>query len=118
MTARVVLLGLAVAAAWVIVALSERRRAGSSSSLAPGVTVVVGASCRLCPPLIRALRDRGVAPNIVDVDSARVPGVQSVPTLFVVDHAGRVRLRRSGASALADVDRVPALVRRTERAAR
>jgi hypothetical protein len=104
MTTRLVILGMAlvlgVAAAWLLERVRPR------PGLEPGVTLVTGESCPLCPLAERALSEAGVGHRTVAA-SATV-GIRSVPTLVVVDESGTVVVRRSGRAVIADAGKVAA----------
>ena len=95
-------LGVALAMVWARERVKPRR-----ARLDPGITVVTGPDCRLCPALILALDVAGVAYRRVDVAMESAPGgVRALPTILVADAAGTVAIRRSGRSAMADLDTV------------
>lgn len=93
----------------------ERRRGPRRVGLPPGLTVVTGSGCRLCGPVVAALRRAGAEPRLVDVSEAPI-AVSALPTVVVVDEQGRVSLRRAGRAALDDArllaERSRELVRR------
>ncbi|MEX1004282.1 MAG: hypothetical protein WD990_08555 [Acidimicrobiia bacterium] len=94
--------GLALALVWAWERTKPRR-----ARIDPGITVITGPDCRLCPALILALDVAGVEYRRVDVSVEAAPaGVRSLPTILVADSAGAVAIRRSGRSAIADLDTV------------
>lgn len=100
----VVIIGVALA----VVELRERRLLPAARVM-PGITVVTGPGCRLCPPLLAALDASPATYRLVDV--ARTPppeGVRAMPTVLVADEWGKVFLRRSGRSAVTDVETIVA----------
>lgn len=97
--------GVALAAVWVRERMTPRH-----ATLEPGITVVTGPDCRLCPALILALDIAGVEYRRVDVAMEEPPaGIRALPTILVADSAGTVAIRRSGRSAMADLDTVLAV---------
>ena len=97
--------GVALAAVWVRERMRPRR-----ATVDPGITVVTGPDCRLCPALVLALDVAGVEYRRVDVATEPPPaGVRGLPTILVADNAGAVAIRRSGRSALADLETVLAV---------
>ena len=97
--------GIALAAVWIRERTTPRR-----ATVDPGITVVTGPDCRLCPALILALDVAGVEYRRVDVATESPPtGVRSLPTILVADTAGALAIRRSGRSAMADLDTVLAV---------
>ncbi len=98
---RAAMLAAVLVAAALAVRSWERRRGPRRAVLPPGLTVVTGPGCRLCGPVLAALRRAGAEPLIVDVSSTPV-AVASLPTALVVGERGRVILRRAGRSALDD----------------
>lgn len=104
MIERAVVLALVVAGAFLVVRVSERVRP-RGRSLRPGITVVTGPDCRLCDQVLAQLDQRGVTHRQVDVaDLACGITIRAVPTVLVADRGGDVVLRRSGKSAIADID--------------
>jgi hypothetical protein len=98
-------IGVALAIVWAWERMRPRR-----ARIDPGITVVTGPDCRLCPGLILALDVAGVEYRRVDVAMASPPaGVRSLPTILVADDNGIVAIRRSGRSAMADLDAVLAV---------
>ena len=94
--------GLALAVVWARERLTPR-----GTQVSPGITVVTGPDCRLCPALVLALDVAGVEYRRVDVATEAAPaGVRALPTILVADSAGAVVIRRSGRSATADLDTV------------
>lgn len=94
--------GVALALVWVRERMRPRRM-----RMDPGVTVVTGPDCRLCPALILALDAAGVVYRRVDVATEPAPaGVRALPTILVADNAGTVAIRRSGRAAMVDLDTV------------
>lgn len=113
MITRLVVLGLAVAVAFGVVAVLERRRGKIGGDLPAGITLVTGPDCRLCESARRALV--AAAPDlpvrVVDVSALGDPSVRSVPTVVVADGSGEVILRRSGRAAISDAGRIAAAAR-------
>jgi hypothetical protein len=112
MIARLLLLALVIGLVALVVAALERRRGPvRPGTLRPGVTVVTGPGCTLCPPTLAALEARGITPAVYDV--SRAPAglgtVMSLPSVYVVDDQGEVVLRRSGRAALAAADAIARL---------
>ena len=100
---RVALLVAAVAIALLLLWSYERQSFSVRASFVPGITVFTSAGCRLCPQTISALRNHGVHPLVVNVDTGSAPEIRSVPTVVVADASGAVVLRRVGLAALQDV---------------
>ncbi|MFO7548094.1 MAG: hypothetical protein R6X29_04370 [Acidimicrobiia bacterium] len=106
---RLLVLALVIGLAVLVVALLERRRGRvRSGALKPGVTVVTGPWCTLCGPTLAALEARGISPTVYDLSRAPdgLGTVMSLPTVYVVGDDGEVVIRRSGRSALTDVDAI------------
>ena len=104
MIERAVILALVVAAAFLVVWVSERLRP-RGASLRPGITVVTGPDCRLCGQVLDRLEQRAIAHRRIDVaDVGRQMTIRAVPTVLVADRTGAVVLRRAGKSAIADLD--------------
>ncbi len=105
------LVGLAAVAS-LAVGRWERRPGDTPAGLRPGVTVITGPDCRLCDPVVRALRRAGAEPWVVDV--AELPpgalGASSLPVAVVVDAGGQVVLRRAGRAALDDATALAGVV--------
>lgn len=98
-------LGVAMALVWAWERMRPRR-----ARIDPGITVVTGPDCRLCPALILALDVAGVEYRRVDVAMEPAPGgVRALPTILVADNSGTVTIRRSGRSAVADLETVLAV---------
>lgn len=105
--ARVTVLVGALVLAWVAVGWWERRRPRrKATGLRPGLVLVVGSSCRLCPAAIERLASQSPALTVLDAADRRVRalGIRSVPTALVVASDGRPLLRRSGRAVLADAE--------------
>ncbi|HSJ27243.1 MAG TPA: hypothetical protein VLB67_03470 [Acidimicrobiia bacterium] len=103
MIERALFLLVVVAVAFALVSLRERARPRGLRA-EPGITVFTGPDCRLCPVLLTALEAAGVRYRTIDVTRTETPGVTALPTVFVADRRGEVAMRRSGRSALADLD--------------
>jgi glutaredoxin len=103
MIERVLILVVVVFLAFAVVSLRERARPRRLRAR-PGITVFTGPGCRLCPALLTALEATGVRYRTVDVTRNAAPGVRALPTVLVADHRGEVAMRRSGRSALTDLD--------------
>jgi len=89
-----------------VVRLLERTRRGGTAVPA-GITVVTGSDCRLCEAVLSLLDARGIRYTSATVQSiASRLNVRSLPTVLVADHVGSVVLRRSGRSALTDLDSI------------
>lgn len=116
MTERLLLLAVATAVALVAVRLLERMRPSATVDAPSGVTVVTGPDCRLCETVLSLLDARGIRYRSTPASSSPWPGVRSVPTVLVADGGGSVLLRRSGRSAVTDVDEIVATVLRLEAA--
>ncbi len=111
-----VLVGV-VGLGWAALARWERRRPRRAVlGLPPGLVVVVGDGCPLCPAAVRRLRQAGPGVTVIDGHDPRVRGlgIRSVPTALVVGSDGRPLLRRSGRSVLADADLLATEASRTE----
>ncbi|MEX2278455.1 MAG: hypothetical protein WEA76_00040 [Acidimicrobiia bacterium] len=109
MIERFLILFIVVGLALAVVLIRERMRP-RSLSVQPGITVFTGPDCRLCPPLIAALDAAGAEYRTVDVSvSGLGVGVRSLPTVVVADMRGDIALRRSGRSAVVDVDTILAV---------
>lgn len=106
MILRLVALIVIVGFAYLAVAVSERRTRRTAVDLPPGLTVVTGPACQLCVSVIAGLRERGLSPSIVDIDQApaSLGTIRGLPHVVIVDDDGEVTMRRSGRSALTDVD--------------
>lgn len=102
----VLLAALTLALLWV--RWRERRRP-SGLRMAPGITVYTGPDCRLCAPLLGELERVGAVYRLIDVSREPAAGIGSVPTVVVADQAGDVVIRRSGRSAVTDLDSVLAV---------
>lgn len=111
MTWRLVLLAVIIGAAWLAIALWERRTVSPGRALATGLTLVTGADCRLCPQAVIAVGDAGIPVTIVDVGDADDPTIKSLPTAFVTDAGGQVIARRSGRSAVTAMPELISLAR-------
>jgi hypothetical protein len=109
MTIRILALVLVVAIAAVILAVLERRKGPAHRGLQPGVTVVTAGTCQRCGPLILALRDRGIAPSVVDVSD--VEAITAVPTVLITAADGTMVMRRSGHAALQNFEHVVRVAR-------
>lgn len=103
MIPRLAILALVLSAAWLLIWLWERRTT-ATPALRPGITVVTGPQCALCEPVVRAIRraDPEADLRVVDVAQMEDASIRSLPTVFVVDEVGELRLRRSGRAALDD----------------
>ena len=114
MTERVLLLTVAIALAWLTVALWERRPSPRGVvAAAPGLVLVTADGCTLCEPAFTALTRAGVEPTVVDAgDMLSGRRVRSVPTVIVTDREGREILRRSGRAVITDAERIAQLARR------
>ncbi|MEX2653817.1 MAG: hypothetical protein WD532_02185 [Acidimicrobiia bacterium] len=109
MIERFLILVVAVGLALAVVVIRERMRP-RSLRVQPGITVFTGPDCRLCPPLIAALDAAGAEYRTIDVSvSGLRVGVRSLPTVVVADARGDIALRRSGRSAVVDVDTILAV---------
>lgn len=108
---RVFVVVVVVGAAWLAVMAWERRRVPSPRRPVPGLTLVTGADCRLCPLAVAAVGDAGIPVSIVDIADAADPSIRSIPTAFVADADGRVIARRSGRSAIAAMPELISLAR-------
>ena len=108
MIGRLAVVVAAVAVAWLLITLWERRptRMGSAA-LSPGLWLFVSDGCRLCGPAHAALTLAGHDPIIRNVGQAEGVDIRSVPTALVVDRSGRVIWRRSGRAVVDDAGRVP-----------
>jgi hypothetical protein len=106
MTERLLILSVVLGVALALVAMRER--SGSKrGQIAPGINVVIGPGCRLCAPLTAALAAAGADFVLLDTEDAGVSGaVRSLPTVLVGDRGGRVILRRSGRSAISDLESI------------
>ncbi|HVR32688.1 MAG TPA: hypothetical protein VMS74_08260 [Acidimicrobiia bacterium] len=108
MIERVLVLGAVIGVALALVSAWERSRP-RRLRVSPGITVFTGPDCRLCPSLLGALDAAGAVYRTVDVAARPMPGVRSLPTVLVADAGGVVALRRSGRSAVADIDLIIAV---------
>jgi hypothetical protein len=111
MTDLLLRVGLAAAiltAAFLIATMVQRRTgAGRYLDLPPGLVVVTGPDCRWCDRLETALTQRpDLRYRLLDHAEAAARGlaVRSLPTALVLANDGTVTMRRSGPSALHDVD--------------
>jgi hypothetical protein len=106
MTERLLILLIVLALGLVLVAWRER--SGSNTGrIAPGINVVVGPGCRLCGPLIAALEGAGAEFTVMNLEEAGERAfVRSLPTVLVGDRAGEVIFRRSGRSAISDLEAI------------
>jgi hypothetical protein len=102
----VIVIGLILAVSFFVTAAAARRLGRApDTALPPGLTLVEGPGCRLCPE-IRAQAERsGVTPHVITgppgkLESLRVKGI---PTVFVVDAMGSIRARRTGEAALLEL---------------
>lgn len=111
MITRLLLLAAVLAAAWIAVAVAERRRGSSNVGVAEGLTIVTGEDCRLCPQALAAAEAAGITPRVVDVADVPGHGIRSLPTAFVTDATGTVLVRRSGRSVIADMGVLAEMVR-------
>ena len=106
MTERLLILLVVLGLALALVAMRERT-GSKRGHIAPGINVVIGPGCRLCGPLTAALEAAGAEFVLLDTGDARVPAsVRSLPTVLVGDRAGQVILRRSGRSAISDLNSI------------
>lgn len=102
MIERLAIVVVVVGVAALVVRLVERRLP-RSLRLPVGITLVTGPDCALCGPVARALESGGVSIRTIGSDEMdQRHGVRAVPTVLVADEEGRVVMRRSGRSALAD----------------
>lgn len=108
---RVALVLSAVVAAWLLLALWERRTTAPARPLVTGLTLVTGADCRLCPLAVAAVDGAGIPVSIIDIAEAADPSIRSIPTAFVADADGRVLARRSGRSAVTGMSELISLAR-------
>jgi hypothetical protein len=108
---RLALLVVVIGAAWLVVALWERRPVRSARPMVTGLTLVTGADCALCSQALTALGDAGIPVSIVDVGDAADPTIRSIPTAFVADAGGRVIARRSGRSVITAMPELITLAR-------
>lgn len=106
MIIRLVALIVIVGFAYLVVAVAERRTRRTIVDLPPGITVVTGPECQLCASVISGLRERDISPNVVDIEQApaSLGTIRGLPHAVVVNDDGEVTMRRSGRSALTDVD--------------
>jgi hypothetical protein len=109
MTARLLVLLAVFGLALAVVAIRERRNP-AIGRIQPGITVLTGPDCRLCPPLLLLLDAAGAPYRLLDVTLHRIPtAVRALPTVLVADERGEVALRRSGRSALTDLETILAV---------
>jgi hypothetical protein len=108
---RLTLLVLVIGAAWLAVALWERRLGSSVRVLVSGLTLVTGADCTLCSQAVAAVGDAGISVSIVDIGDTADPTIRSIPTAFVADAGGRVIARRSGRSVVTAMPELITLAR-------
>jgi len=109
MTGRLLVLLAVFGVALAVVAIRERRDP-RTGWIQPGITVLTGPDCRLCPLLLALLDAADARYLLVDVTRQRVPaGVRALPTVLVADERGEVALARSGRSALTDIDTILAV---------
>lgn len=108
MIERVLVLVVVICVALTVVAVWERSRP-RRLRISPGITVFTGPDCRLCPSLLAALDAAGAVYRTLDVAARPMAGVRSLPTVLVADASGGVALRRSGRSAVADIDLIIAV---------
>lgn len=99
MIERAVVLVAALAVVFAAIWLLERRR-GSARSATPGLTLVTGPDCTLCPLAIKALQETGMPYRVVDVSRAEDLDVRALPTLLLIGTTGQVEWRRTGRSAV------------------
>ena len=111
MIIRLIVLAVVLGAAWLVVAVAERRRGTPNVGIADGLTIVTGEDCRLCPLAVEAAEAAGIAPRVIDVADVPGHGIRSLPTAFVTDAAGTVLVRRSGRSVIADMPMLAEMVR-------
>ena len=106
---RLALLAATVSVGFLVVGFLQRGNGRMNSTTLPtGLVVVTGPDCRWCDRLLTALALSGPHANVqvMDHTDARRQGlsVRSVPTALVVTGEGTIALRRSGPSALHDVE--------------
>ena len=112
MIERLAILALVLSAVWLGIWLWERRRV-TGPELLPGITVVDGPHCKLCEPVVNAIRnaDPEAELRIVDIGQMDDATIRSLPTVFVVDMDGNQVMRRSGRSALTDAETIARVAR-------
>lgn len=110
MILRLLLLALVVGSGFLAVAALERRRppGWTLPGATAGVTLVTSAGCAICPAAVRAIAAAGpdVTVRVVDAGDLADPAIRSIPTAIVTDQAGKVVLRRSGRSVVADAAQI------------
>ena len=105
MIERLLILVAVVAIALIVVTVRERVRPRRLRA-EPGITVFTGPDCRLCPPLLVVLDAAGAEYRLVDVTTVAGTGIRALPTVVVADDRGGIALRRSGRSAIVDVETI------------
>lgn len=108
MIERLLILLVVVGVALAVVTFRERFRPRRLRAQ-PGITVFTGPDCRLCPPLLTVLDAAGVEYRLVDVTTSSGAGIRALPTVVVADERGGIALRRSGRSAIVDVETILAV---------
>lgn len=108
MIERLIILVAVVGLALAVVTVRERLRPRRLQAK-PGITVFTGPDCRLCPPLLVLLERAGADYRLVDVTTVPGSGIRALPTVVVADARGDIALRRSGRSAIVDVETILAV---------
>lgn len=108
---RLLILAAVGALSWLIVDLWERRAVGRSDVIGPGLTLITGPDCRLCPLAVAATAGAGIPVRIVDIGAVNDPSIKSLPTALVADRSGVVLASRSGRSAISGMSDLIAMAR-------
>lgn len=108
---RLLIVAAVVSVSWVVVRFLERRPAGRAQDLAPGLTLITGRDCGLCPAAVAATDGAGVSISIIDIDEVSDPSIRSLPIALVADRTGTVIASRSGRSAITAMPELIAMAR-------